>query len=89
MCVLTLFTPSYSDTVVVGVPDHLVLNLLPAFEGFVHQDLRGVCEGRRNQRNEFFSVVSEARAQTAERERRTDQDGVSQTFSSRQRLQEK
>lgn len=36
---------THSDTVIVGIPNHLVLNLLPAFQGFVHQYLGGVCKG--------------------------------------------
>ena len=36
---------THSDTVVVGIADHLVLDLLPAFQGFVHQHLGGVGEG--------------------------------------------
>ena len=35
---------SYRDTVVVGIPDHLILDLLPALQALVDDDLCGVSE---------------------------------------------
>lgn len=80
---------THGDAVVIGVSDHLVLDLLPTFEGFVYKDLRGVSEGRHYQGDEFFSVVGKSGAQTAESERRANQDGESQALCSSNRLEEK
>ena len=49
-----------SDTVVITVPYHLVLNLFPTFEGFFHKDLRREREGLLAGGLEFLLVVAEA-----------------------------
>lgn len=77
---------THSDTVVIGVPDDLVLNLLPALQRLVYQDLGGVSEGRRHQRDQLLAVVGESRAKAAECKRRADQDGVAEALCRRRRL---
>lgn len=62
------FFCTHSDTVVVGVADHFILDLFPALQRFVHQHLGGVCEGGRDQRGELIFVVGEAGSQTTESE---------------------
>lgn len=58
----------YRDAVVVSVPDDFVLDLLPALEGLVHQDLGSVGKGLRYQSNQLFFVVGEPGAQSTQSE---------------------
>lgn len=66
------------DTVVVGVPDHLILNLLPALERLVYQDLGGVSKGLGDKGGELLAVVGEARAQSSQGESRAYQHRIAQ-----------
>jgi hypothetical protein len=65
-----------SDTVVGSVTDDFVLNLLPALERLLDQNLGGEREGARRQIAELIGVGSEAGAQTTESVGRADNDGV-------------
>lgn len=68
----------YRDAVVVGVSYDLVLDFLPALEGFVHQDLGCVSKRLCDQRDQLFFVVGKPGAQSTEREGRADQDRIAE-----------
>ena len=64
--------------VVETVANNLVLDLFPAFERFLDQNLRRICESLAGQRFELGDIVAEAGTQTAERVCRADDDWVAQ-----------
>lgn len=68
---------AHRNAVVVGVPDDLVLQLLPALERLLDQDLRRQRQGASGHVPELLLVVCEARAQTAQCVRGTHDNGVS------------
>lgn len=80
---------THGDAVVVGISNNLILDLLPAFEWFVHQDLWCVCECWCHQRNKLLAVVGEAWTQSSKSECWTDQNRVAQTFCGRDSLQQR
>ena len=74
------------DTVVVAVAHHLVFYFFPAFQALLHQHLRGEGEGFLCQFIQLLLVVAEARAESAEGIRCTEDDGVAQSSCSSSRL---
>jgi hypothetical protein len=75
-----------SDTVVSGVTDDFVLDLLPALEGLLDQDLGSKSQGTRSQILQLLRVLSETGTQTSESVSRTDNDRVANCFSGLQSL---
>ena len=69
---------AHRDAVVVGVPDHLVLDLLPALERLVNDHLAGVRERGLGQLRQLPVAVCEAGAETAQGVGRPHQHGVAQ-----------
>eukprot|EP00906_Rhabdomonas_costata_P037803 RCo053333 len=67
---------AHRDAVVLPVPDHLVLDLLPALETLLHEHLRGHREGPPSKFLQRLWVVREPGAQASQRERRAKDDGV-------------
>ena len=70
-----------SDAVVAGIADNLVLGLLPALQRLLNENLRGQGEGAGRQVPELLGVVGEARSETTERVRGTDDNRVSDLLS--------
>ncbi|GFF30855.1 LOW QUALITY PROTEIN: hypothetical protein IFM46972_03049 [Aspergillus udagawae] len=75
-----------SDTVVSGVTDDFILDLLPALEGLLNQDLGSKSQGTRSQILQLLSVLGETGTQTSESVSRTDNNRVANFFSSLQSL---
>jgi hypothetical protein len=73
---------AHGDTVVVGIADHLVFNLLPALERLLDKDLRGEGQGSSGHVSELFLVVGETGAETTQGIGSSDNDGVSDLFGS-------
>ncbi|ROV99906.1 hypothetical protein VMCG_06224 [Cytospora schulzeri] len=65
-----------SNAVVVGVPDNLVLDLLPALERLLDQNLRGQRQRASGHVSELLLVVCETRSKTSQGVSGTDNDGV-------------
>jgi len=65
-----------SDAVVVGIANHLVLDLLPALERLLNQDLGGECERPGRHVAQLLLVVGETRTKTSERKGSADDDGI-------------
>ena len=63
------------DAVVVGVADDFVLDLFPAFEALLDEDLVGVAERVLGSLYELLAVLAEARAHAAEGVGGSDDDG--------------
>ena len=70
------------DTVVGSVTNNLVLNLLPALEGLLDENLGGERQRAGGQVTELFGVGSEARTQTTKGVSRPDNDGVANLLGS-------
>ena len=70
----------YRDAVVEAIPDDLVLDLLPALERLVDDDLRRVSERLLGQRAQLIGIVGEAGPEAAESEGSADQNGVPKMF---------
>ena len=49
MNIFEKMTSTYRDTVVIGIPDDLIFDLLPALQALVDDDLCGVSERRFSQ----------------------------------------
>ncbi|KAG2007663.1 hypothetical protein GB937_008476 [Aspergillus fischeri] len=75
-----------SDTVVGSITDDFVLDLLPALEGLLDQDLGSKSQGTRSQILQLLRVLSETGTQTSESVSRTDNDRVANCFSGLQCL---
>ena len=54
------------DAVVILVPDHLVLDFLPALQGFLHENLRGERESLGTEFLELLVILAEAGPETSE-----------------------
>ena len=70
------------NTVVVSVTNNLVLNLLPALEGLLDENLGGERQRAGGQVTELIGVGSEARTQTTKGVSRPDNDGVANLLGS-------
>ncbi|KAH8720481.1 hypothetical protein HC256_000873 [Beauveria bassiana] len=77
-----IFHVADGDTVVVGVADDFVLDLLPAFERLFNEDLRREGEGAGGHVAQLLLVVGEAGAETAEGVGGADNDGVANLVGS-------
>ena len=66
------------DAIVKTVADHLVFHFFPSLQRFLHQHLRRERESLLHQHIQFFFIVAETRAQSAERVCRTDNDRIAQ-----------
>ena len=71
-----------SNAVVVGITDDLVLDLLPALEGLLDQDLGGECERASSHVAELLLVVGETGTETTKGVGSTDNDGVANLVGS-------
>ena len=68
------------DTVVGGIPDDFILDLLPALERLLNQNLRGKSQGARRQVLQLLGVVGESGTQTTKGIGRTDDDRVANSL---------
>jgi hypothetical protein len=67
---------AHGDTVVISVANDLVLDLLPALEGLLDENLGSQRQGARRQITELVGVGSETRAETTKSIGGADNDGV-------------
>mmetsp|Transcript_42300 Transcript_42300/g.106728 ORF Transcript_42300/g.106728 Transcript_42300/m.106728 type:complete len:1156 (-) Transcript_42300:1205-4672(-) len=67
---------AHCDAVVVGVANHLVLDLLPAFHRSLDQNLRCCGERLGGQRLEFLFILDDATTKTTKCESRTDHNWI-------------
>lgn len=77
-----VFHVAANDGVIGGIPNDLVLNFLPSLEGLFNQDLGTQTEGFGTEVSKFFPVMSETRSKSSKRERRSNNDGVTNLFGS-------
>ncbi len=68
--------------IVVAVAHHLKLNLLPALQALLYQDLRREGEGLLCQAVQLLLIVAEARTEAAQGEGCTNDDGIAQLLGS-------
>ena len=67
LTILILFPgETHGDTVVKGIPDHLILNLLPSLKALVDEHLLGVGERCRDETLQLTSTRGEPRAKATE-----------------------
>jgi len=67
---------AHRDAVVVGVANDLILDLLPALERLLDQDLGGERQGPGGHVPEFLFVIGKPRPKTSKRVSGADDDGV-------------
>ena len=73
---------TYGDAVVIAVTHHLILNLFPAFERLLNQNLGRVRKSTRSEALQLIHIGTEARTQTTERVCSTHNDREAQLLNS-------
>lgn len=75
-----------NDDVIRRITNDLVLELLPSLETLLNQHLRREGEGLCREVTKFVLVLGESRAESTEREGRTEDDGVANLLGGVERV---
>ena len=66
MKISIFFSFPHSDTVIIGIPDNLVLDLFPSLQAFVDEHLLGVGERRCDKTLQLTATRGKSRAKATE-----------------------